>query len=93
MAGLDETWSGSQLEEPGPSKTTSGYPHNTAADENEEDSDSDMSDIIPQYDGANDEAGKNILYVTIVNMFTKFSCSSLRFALEFKVIVDDCYCN
>lgn len=56
LAGLDKTWTGSQLEEPGPSKA----PGTSAArDDNIEEYDSDMSDTIPQFDGANDEDGTN----------------------------------
>lgn len=54
LAGLDETWTDSQMDDPGPSQTTN-RDKDAAGDD---DSDSDMSDIIPQYDGANDEDGK-----------------------------------
>lgn len=52
LAGLDETWNDSQ--EAGPSNVAGVV---SAAGVADDDSDSDMSDNIPQYDGANDELG------------------------------------
>ncbi|XP_052808091.1 uncharacterized protein LOC128236972 isoform X1 [Mya arenaria] len=56
LAGLDDTWVDSQ--EAGPSNTTHPQPESANQEAGGSDSDSDMSDVIPQYDGANDEPGK-----------------------------------
>ena len=64
LAGLDDTWVDSGVAGPSTPEPGGGPPGQGG-----EDSDSDMSDVIPQYDGANDEIGE-ILYMTI-EIFSK----------------------
>ncbi|KAH3835834.1 hypothetical protein DPMN_109200 [Dreissena polymorpha] len=82
MVGLDDTWVDSQVA--GPSHTAdspelvadhlAGAHQKDGADANDNgsDSDSDMSDIIPQYDGATDENGTRLAWfcwvAKVVNM-------------------------